>query len=46
MIANILDRLYSLFCLAILLAPVFYLVEKHGMNGFLNLIIETAGIIA
>lgn len=43
---NALDRLHSLVCLSVVALPIVYLVEKHGIKGFLNLVVETAGLIA
>lgn len=38
---KILDSIYNCIVLAIGLLPVWYLVEKHGVKGFLSLVIET-----
>lgn len=43
-IMKILDNLYNCIVLAIGLLPVWYLVEKHGVKGFLSLIVETLQI--
>ncbi len=38
---KILDNLYNCIVLTIGLLPVWYLVEKHGVKGFLSLVVET-----
>lgn len=38
---KILDHIYECIILGVLLIPVWALIEKHGIGGFINLAAET-----
>ena len=38
---KILDHIYECFVLGVLLLPVWFLIDKHGIGGFINLAVET-----
>ncbi len=42
---KLLDKIHSLFVFSVLLLPVFYLVDKHGLEGFVKLVGETFSLL-
>lgn len=38
---NLLDKIHSLFCFSVAALPLVYLLDKHGLTGFIKLFSET-----
>lgn len=43
---KILDNLYSLFVFSIAAMPAIYLLDKHGLKGFIKLVGETFNAVS